>query len=168
MPAGVGLLDYDNDGDLDAYFVQGQMMGDGKTLGRRPLRAGRPACRSRGRLYRNDLERGRRTGRARCASPTSRTESGIDARGHGMGVAAGDFDNDGRVDLYLTNLGTNRLYRNDGDGTFTDVSAASGTDDPGWGVSASFVDFDRRRLARPVRRQLPVSTTSTRTPSARC
>ena len=141
MPAGVGLLDYDNDGDLDAYFVQGQMMGDGKTLddalfepvGPLPLR---------GRLYRNDLE---------VAADGSRTlrftdvteESGVDARGHGMGVATGDVDNDGWVDLYLTFLGANRLYRNNGDDTFTDVSAASGTDDAGWGVSASFVDIDR-------------------------
>ena len=140
VPAGVGLFDYDNDGDLDAYFVQGQMMGEGKTftdalfqpVGPLPLR---------GRLYRNDLRveaDGTRTLRFTDVTDAS----GIDARGHGMGVAAGDFDNDGWVDLYLTYLGANQLYRNNGDGTFADVSAASGTDDPGWGVSASFVDVD--------------------------
>ena len=141
MPAGVGLLDYDNDGDLDAYFVQGRMMGEGKTLADALFEPVGPVP-PRGRLYRNDLESG--PGGSRTPRFTDVTaESGIDARGHGMGVAAGDFDNDGRVDLYLTNLGRNRLYRNNGDGTFTDVSAASGADDPGWGVSASFADFDR-------------------------
>ena len=69
--------------------------------------------------------------------------SGIDARGYGMGVATGDFNNDGCVDLYLTNLGPNQLLRNNCDGTFTDVSKQSGTDDPGWGVSAAFLDYDR-------------------------
>jgi len=137
MPAGVGLLDYDDDGDLDAYFVQGRMMGDGKTLADALFEPVGPLP-PRGRLYRNDLGVG---GALHFTDVTA--ESGIDARAHGMGVAAGDFDNDGRVDLYLTNLGPNRLYRNDGDGTFTDVSAASGTGDAGWGVSASFVDFDR-------------------------
>jgi hypothetical protein len=141
MPPGVGLLDYDNDGDLDAFLVQGEMMGPGRTLsdalfkpvGPRPLK---------GRLYRNDLQ---------IAADGTRTlwftdvtdSSGIDARGHGMGVAAADIDNDGWVDLFLTYLGLNRLYHNNGDGTFTDVSTSSGIDDPGWGISASFVDYDR-------------------------
>ena len=70
-------------------------------------------------------------------------QSGIDARGYGMGVAAGDFNNDGCVDLYLTKFGRNQLFRNNCDGTFTDVSRQSGTDDPGFSVSASFVDYDR-------------------------
>ena len=84
------------------------------------------------------------TARARCASPTSPARSGIEARGYGMGVAAGDFDNDGWVDLYLTKFDApNQLFRNNGDGTFTDVSKASGTDHRSWSVSASFVDFDR-------------------------
>ena len=141
MPAGVGLLDYDNDGDLDAYFVQGQIMGDGKALADALFEPAGPLP-PRGRLFRNDLAVGADGIRTlRFTDVTA--ESGIDARGHGMGAAAGDVDNDGDVDLYLANLGPNRLYRNDGDGTFTDVSAASGTDDPGWGVSASFVDVDR-------------------------
>ncbi|MCY4026978.1 MAG: CRTAC1 family protein [Acidobacteria bacterium] len=140
VPAGVGLFDYDNDGDLDAYFVQGQMMGEGKTLGDALFEPVGPLP-LRGRLFRNDL--GVEADGTRTLRFTDVTDaSGIDARGHGMGVAAGDFDNDGWVDLYLTYLGTNQLYRNNGDGTFSDVSAASGTDDPGWGVSASFVDVD--------------------------
>ena len=141
IPAGVGLLDYDNDGDLDPYFVQGQMLGDGKTLSDALFQPVGPLP-LKGRLYRNDLQveaDGTRT--LRFTDVTD--ESGLDARGVGMGVATGDIDNDGWVDLYLTFVGPNRLFRNNGDGTFTDVSASSGTDDPGWGVSASFVDYDR-------------------------
>jgi hypothetical protein len=141
MPPGVGLFDYDNDGDLDVFLVQGDMIGPGKTLidalfkpvGPLPLRS---------RLYRNDLQvaaDGTRT--LRFTDVTE--QSGIDARGYGMGVATGDIDNDGWVDLFLTYLGTNKLYRNNGNGTFTDVSASSGIDAPGWGVSASFFDYDR-------------------------
>ena len=135
MGPGAGLLDYDNDGDLDVYLVQsGYLEGTGTPP---PDAAG-----LRGRLYRNDLE---------VAADGSRTlrftdvtaESGIDARAYGMGVAAGDYDNDGCVDIYLTHYGPNQLYRNDCDGTFTDVSDASGTADPAWSVPASFVDFDR-------------------------
>ena len=140
VPAGVGLFDYDNDGDLDAYFVQGQMMGEGKALSDALFQPVGPMP-LRGRLYRNDLQveaDGTRTLRFTDVTDAS----GIDARGHGMGVATGDIDNDGWVDLYLTYLGPNQLYRNNGDGTFSDVSASSGTDDPGWGVSASFVDVD--------------------------
>ena len=140
MPPGVGLLDIDNDGDLDVYLVQGQLLGTGTVdealfppPGSLPLT---------GRLYRNDLTvqpDGTRT--LRFTDVTE--ESAIDARGYGMGVTAGDVDNDGRVDLYLTNLGPNQLFRNNGDGTFSDVSRQSGLDDPGWGVSAAFVDYDR-------------------------
>ena len=69
--------------------------------------------------------------------------SGIEAREYGMGVAAGDFTNDGCIDLYLTNFGPNQLFRNNCDGTFTDVSRASGTAHPGWSVPAAFLDLDR-------------------------
>ena len=141
MPPGVGLLDYDNDGDLDVYLVQGQMLGAGKTLGQALVQPHGPLP-VQGRLYRNDLmvqADGTRT--LRFTDVTD--QSGISTREYGMGVATGDIDNDGWVDLYLTNFGSNQLYRNDGDGTFTDVSRRSGTDDPGWGVSASFVDYDR-------------------------
>src|SRR5262249_51407555 len=95
-----------------------------------------------GRLFRNDLQvhaDGTRTLKFTDVTEQSR----IDAHGYGMGVAAGDFNNDGWIDLYITNFGRNQLWRNNGDGTFTDVSKESGTDYAGWSVSASFVDFDR-------------------------
>src|SRR6185503_1764114 len=65
------------------------------------------------------------------------------ARGYGMGVATGDVNNDGCVDLYLTKLGPAQMFRNNCDGTFTDITKRSGTNNPGWSVSAAFVDFDR-------------------------
>ena len=141
MPPGVGLLDVDNDGDLDVYLVQGRLLGPGTALDETLFPPPGPPPLT-GRLYRNDLAvqaDGTRTLRFTDVTDAS----GIDARGYGMGVAAGDVDNDGRVDLYLTNLGPNRLFRNNGDGTFSDVSRQSGLDDAGWGVSASFVDYDR-------------------------
>ena len=133
--SGVALFDYDNDGDLDVYLAQGQ-----------PLR--KPAAASLGarggRLFRNDLVVN--ADGTRALTFTDVTEkSGIVSRGYGMGVATGDYNNDGCVDLYLTNLGQNQLFRNNCDGTFTDVSAQSGTGGkPGdWSVSAAFVDYDR-------------------------
>ena len=137
MAPGVGLFDYDNDGDLDAYLVQGQMLGTGKTLSQAVLPPKEPLP-LRGRLYRNDLDIARTL---RFTDVTDR--SGLDARGYGMGVAAGDYDNDGCVDLYLTNFGPNQLFQNNCDGTFADVSRTSGVADAGWSVPAAFVDFDR-------------------------
>ena len=69
--------------------------------------------------------------------------SGIEALGYGLGVATGDIDNDGWVDLYVTNLGPNQLLRNNRDGTFTDITKQSNTDDSRWSTSASFLDYDR-------------------------
>jgi hypothetical protein len=141
MGAGVALFDYDNDGDLDVFLVQGQMLGAGKTLKDAlfPPKDGKPI---RGRLYRNDLEI--RPDGSRVPHFTDVTEaSGIDANGYGMGVAAGDFNNDGCVDLYVTTLGRNQLFRNNCDSTFTDVSKGSGVDDTGWSSSAAFLDYDR-------------------------
>src|SRR5262252_5705799 len=140
MPPGVALFDYDNDGDLDVFVVQGRM------LGSKPIdRAWAPppgGVALGGHLFRNDLNvtaDGRRT-----LHFTDVTEkSGISAHGYGMGVATGDYNNDGCVDLYVTNLGSNQLFRNNCDGTFTDVTAASHTASPGWSVSAAFVDVDR-------------------------
>ena len=140
MAPGVALFDFDNDGDLDVFVVQGRMLG-AKAIDRAwfPPPGGSVLG---GRLYRNDLEVGA-DGR-RTPHFTDVTEkSGIRARGYGMGVATGDYNNDGCVDLYLTNLGSNQLFRNNCDGTFTDVTEASHTASPGWSVSAAFVDFDR-------------------------
>ena len=139
MAPGVGLLDFDNDGDLDVFLPQGQMLGAGTTLSDAMFP---PKVAPKGRLFRNDLQvhaDGSRT--LRFTDVTD--ESGINAIGYGMGVAAGDFDNDGWTDLYITNFGRNQLYRNNGDGTFTDVSKQSGTDSQGWSVSAAWVDYDR-------------------------
>src|SRR5712691_5660856 len=143
MGAGVALFDYDNDGDLDVFLVQGQMLGAGKTLKDAlfPPKDGKPI---RGRLYRNDLET--RPDGSRVLHFTDVTEaSGINANGYGMGAAAGDFNNDGCVDLYVTNLGVNQLWRNNCDGTFTEVAkpARVAQDASTWSVSAAFVDVDR-------------------------
>ena len=75
--------------------------------------------------------------------------------GYGMGAAVGDYDNDGRTDLYVTAYGGNILYRNRGDGTFEDVTAKAGVAAGGWSSSAAWVDYDQRRPARPDRRALP-------------
>ena len=140
MAPGAGLVDIDNDGDLDVYLAQGQRLGTGT-----PLMPPPPGPLG-DRLYRNDLQ---------VAADGTRTlhftditaPSGIRPRGYGMGVAAGDIDNDGFVDLYLTGFGRNQMFRNNGNGTFSEVTKASGTDDPdGWGVSASFFDYDRDGL----------------------
>ena len=140
MAPGVGLLDYDNDGDLDVYLVQGTMLG-ANTISQATFPPRNPLP-LKGRLLRNDLtihQDGTRT--LRFTDVTER--SGIDSRGYGIGVAAGDFNNDGCVDLYLTNFGLNQMFRNTCNGTFDDVSKQSKTDDPGFSVSASFVDYDR-------------------------
>jgi hypothetical protein len=136
---GVGLLDVDGDGDLDVYVVQGQMLGD------KPLSAATmaPPMARGDRLFRNDLvvhADGTRT--LRFTDVTA--DSGIDLRTYGMGMAAGDFDNDGAIDVYRTGVGRGALLRNDGQGSFTDVTATSGTsNEGGWSVSAAFVDYDR-------------------------
>src|SRR5947207_9139012 len=140
LPGGVALLDYDNDGDLDIFFVQGRMLGEGRTLSDATIPP--VSLPLRGRLFRNDLvvkPDGTRT--LHFTDVTG--QSGIDTHGYGMGVAAADFNNDGCVDLYLTNLGRNQLFRNNCDGTFTDISKQSRTDISGWSVSAAFVDYDR-------------------------
>jgi hypothetical protein len=132
---GAALFDYDNDGDLDVYLVQSG------TLPGQPG-AGAASQALTGRLFRNDLTihpDGTRSVRFTDVTATS----GLVASGYGMGVAAGDFNNDGCIDLYLTNLGSNQLYRNNCNGTFTDVSRGSRTDDASWSVSAAFLDYDR-------------------------
>jgi hypothetical protein len=138
MGSGVALFDYDNDGDLDIFLVQGAMLG--------PVDVSKalfhPQLPLRGRLYRNDSVRNT-DGTCTLKFVDITEESGIRAEGYGMGVTAADFNNDGWVDLYITNFGHNQMWRNNGDGTFTDVTAESGTDVPGWSICASFVDYDR-------------------------
>ena len=136
MGPGAALFDYDNDGDLDVYIVQGTMLGTGTPL------VAPPDGPLTDRLYRNDLDvdaDGRRTVRFTDVTDAS----GIDALGYGQGVASGDYDNDGWVDLFVTHFGPDQMWRNQGDGTFVDVTDQTGTTDPAWSVSASFVDFDR-------------------------
>ncbi len=121
IAGGAALFDMDGDGDLDAYLVQGGVLeGDtSKVEGNR--------------LYENDG-----TGQFTDVSASS----GADDRGYGMGVAVGDYDNDGDSDLYVTNYGPNTLLRNEGGGRFVDVTAESGAGDPAWGTSAAFFDYD--------------------------
>ena len=134
---GGAFLDVDGDGDLDVYLAQGAPLGDGEPLVPRDPKAGPP----RDRLFRNDLVRGP-DGRPTPRFVDVTATSGIEATGYGMGVATGDIDRDGDVDLYVTNYGENQLWRNEGDGTFRDVTAASGTGDDGWSTSAAFADID--------------------------
>ena len=136
LAPGVALFDYDNDADLDVYLVQGQpLVAD--------VAAGAPARPSEDRLFRNDLTIGPDgTRRLKFADVTA--ASGLAPRGYAMGVAAGDVDNDGHVDLYLTKFNApNELWHNDGNGTFTDWSARSRTNHTSWSSSAAFVDIDR-------------------------
>ncbi|MEM1204146.1 MAG: CRTAC1 family protein [Acidobacteriota bacterium] len=135
MGAGAALVDVDGDGDLDAYLVQGELLGPDKTLAEAldpaPSRAG-------DRLFRNLLAE---SGTLRFIDVTA--EAGLEGQGgYGMGVAAGDIDNDGDLDLYVTRFGPNRMLRNRGTGVFDDVTATSGTQDGRWSTSAAFVDVD--------------------------
>ncbi len=140
IPPGVGLVDVDNDGDLDAYLAQGQLLGSEKVLSDALFPPVDPTPLA-GRLYRNDLAV-QADGTRTLGFTDITDESQLEARGYGMGVAIGDVNNDGWNDLYLTNLSSNQLFRNNGDGTFNDVSQESGLDDPAWSVSAAFVDYD--------------------------
>ena len=136
MGAGGALFDYDNDGDLDLYLVQGNPLpssGDAS-----PVFAPPAPLPLSDRLYRNDLEGP--GGTVRLVDVT--TLAGIDATAYGMGVATGDYDNDGNLDLYVTNFGPDQLLRNNGDGTFTDTTTAAGLGDPRWTIPATFADLD--------------------------
>ena len=138
---GVALFDYDNDGDLDVYIVQGRSLGPGEAPA--PPTKALPL---RGRLYRNDL-RVNADGTRTLHFTDVTEQSGIRATGYGLGVAVGDIDNDGWPDLYLMNFDGNQMLHNNGDGTFTDVTKESGTEDrPDFGVSAAFLDYDRDGL----------------------
>ena len=121
MGSGAALFDADGDGDLDAYLVQ-----SGRFPGRTDGTPGNE-------LYINDG-----TGRFVRVRAT-----GAEDQGYGMGVTAGDYDNDGDVDLYVTNVGTNALLANDGAGTFTDVTQVAGVQGQGFSTAAVFFDADR-------------------------
>ncbi|HYN83901.1 MAG TPA: CRTAC1 family protein [Pyrinomonadaceae bacterium] len=141
MGAGAALFDFDSDGDLDLYLVQGSALSPDEDP-RRTKFPWREPTPPRGRLFRNDLERGA-DGRPRLKFTDVTERSRLRAEGYGMGAASGDVNNDGRPDLYLTNLGPNQLYLNNGDGTFTDATERAGADDRRWSTGASFVDYDR-------------------------
>jgi hypothetical protein len=132
MGAGVALLDYDNDGDLDVFLVQGAALDPGAP--------GPDAQTSR--LFRNDLT-ARKDGRPRLHFTDVTAQAGVGLHAYGMGTAVGDYDNDGDMDLFVTAFGPDTLFRNNGDGTFTDVTAAAGVSDSLWSTSAVFLDYDR-------------------------
>ncbi len=136
--AGVALLDYDGDGDLDVYLLQGAPL-----AGREPTEAllPRPAGALTDRLFRNDLAAAGPAGR-RLELVDVTAASGVEERGYGCGLAAGDFDDDGHVDLYVANVGANRLLRNRGDGSFEEVAGAGGADHAGWSVAPVWFDYD--------------------------
>lgn len=119
---GVGILDYDGDGNMDVFCVQGGSLEPGAANVPGP------------RLYRN-------LGGWKFEDATQR--AGLaGSKGYGMGVACADYDGDGHTDIYLTQVGRNVLFHNNGDGTFTDVTDRAGVGAGGWSASAAFVDYD--------------------------
>ena len=130
MGSGVALLDYDNDGLLDIYFVNGARLEDPTPPGAVPKKDGPQ--------YWNRLFHQKKDGTFEDVTE----RAGVAGAGYGMGVAAGDYDNDGYEDLYVTAFGRNTLYHNNGDGTFTDVTDEAGVAAGGWSTSAAFVDYD--------------------------
>ena len=137
---GGALLDYDGDGDLDLFLVQGGMLSKGKAPADTlfPPAEGTPLS---DRLFRNDLTQTPDGPRLSFTDVTA-TAGFAAERDYGMGAAAGDFDGDGWTDLYVTNVGPNRLWRNRGDGSFEEVTAEAGAGDSRWSVSAAFADLD--------------------------
>ncbi len=126
IASGLGLIDFDNDGDLDLYLLNSAPMeSSSPTTTPPPVNA----------LYRND-------GDGVFTDVTANSGAAADA-GCAMGCAVADFDNDGDEDIYITNFGTNRLLRNDGNGTFIDIAQKAGVADPDFGAGCSFFDFDR-------------------------
>jgi len=122
MSGGVALFDYDNDGDLDIYLVNSLTVDLVKSKGK-----------TKSDFYRND-------GNGKFTEVGEK--AGVSDIGWGMGVAVGDYNNDGFEDLYVTCLGPDHLLKNNGNGTFTDVTAKAGVNDPRWTTAASFVDYD--------------------------
>jgi hypothetical protein len=133
MGGGVALFDYDADGRLDIFFTNGARIDDPQPAGKAPDKSARTYW---NRLYRQTAD-GTFTDVTEKAGLT-----GMPQDLYGMGVATGDYDNDGFADLYVTNYGGNTLYRNNGDGTFRDVTRAAGVGASGWSASAGFFDGD--------------------------
>jgi hypothetical protein len=131
MGSGAALFDYDADGDLDVYAVQGARLAGPAAPGGAPLPANR--------LFRNDAGASDGGG-LRFTDVTD--EAGVGDTGCGMGSAVSDYDNDGDLDLYVTNFGDNVLYENQGDGTFADVTARAGVAVARFSASAAFLDYD--------------------------
>ena len=133
MPGGVALLDYNNDGLLDVFLVNAGRVPDPM---RSPVNFDRhnPA-------YWNRLYRQNKDGTFTDVTAQAGLQSAGDAN-YGMGVAVGDYDNDGFPDIYVTNFGKNTLYHNNGNATFTDVTAKAGVAAGGWSASAGFFDYD--------------------------
>jgi hypothetical protein len=133
MGGGVAVLDYDNDGRADIFFTNGAKIDD-------PMRAGQQPDKSDpkfwNRLYHQNAD-------GTFADVTEKAGlTGMSQNHYGMGVAVGDYDNDGFEDLYVTGYGGNTLYRNNGDGTFADLTATAGVGAGGWSASAGFFDYD--------------------------
>lgn len=145
---GGALIDFDQDGDLDIYLLQGHLLGPGKT-GADALFPPSADSAPGDRLFRNDLLRpadpadpaARPAGRLSFTDISALTGAKMD--GYGCGIAVGDVTNDGLPDLYVANLGANQLLRNLGGGKLVDIAADAGVADPGSGVAATFFDFDR-------------------------
>jgi hypothetical protein len=133
MPGGVALFDYNNDGLLDIFFVNGGRVTNPMQT---PEKFDRHDPKYWNRLYRQNKD-GTFTDVTQQAGLADAGDGN-----YGMGVAVGDYDNDGFPDLYVTSYGKNILYHNNGDGTFTDVTAKAGVAGGGWSVSAGFFDYD--------------------------
>ena len=130
MGAGVALFDYDNDGRLDIFLVNGAPLSDPTPKGTIPEKTGP--------MHWNRLFHQKSDGTFEDVTE----KAGLQGAGYGMGVAVGDYDNDGFEDLYVTAYGGNKLYHNNGDGTFTDVTSQAGVGGSGWSTSAAWVDLD--------------------------
>jgi hypothetical protein len=133
MGGGVAFLDYDNDGRLDIFFVNGAKIDDPMPEGKLPDKSEKKYW---NRLYHQNAD-GTFTDVTEKAGLT-----GMPQNHYGMGVAVGDYDNDGFEDIYVTNYGSNTLYHNNGDGTFTDVTKKAGVAGGDWSASAGFFDYD--------------------------
>jgi len=134
MGSGVALFDYDNDGRLDIFFVNGAALSDPMPKGAIPQKSG---PRDWNRLFHQKPD---------GTFEDVTEKAGLTGVGFGMGVAVGDYDNDGFEDLYVTAYGGNKLYHNNGNGTFTDVTETAGVGGSGWSTSAAWVDLDNDGL----------------------